>query len=105
MCPCRPWWAAESPRTSGKSATWRPTRPRAGSAAGGLPGCGESVPGGIVGTTPHPARQRRSSYQEVLMSIRSKVAVVTLGVAVPAFAAFPLVFPPNPDGPEVTGAG
>lgn len=39
------------------------------------------------------------------MSIRSKVAVVTLGVAVPAFAAFPLVFPLNPDGPEVTGAG
>lgn len=37
------------------------------------------------------------------MSIRSKAAVVTLGVAVPAFAVFPLVFPPNPDGPEVTG--
>lgn len=37
------------------------------------------------------------------MSIRSKVAVVILGVAVPAFVVFPLVFPPNPHGPEVTG--
>lgn len=37
------------------------------------------------------------------MSIRSKVILITLGVAVPAFAVFPLVFPIPSDGPEMPG--
>lgn len=38
------------------------------------------------------------------MSIGSKTVAVTLGVALPAFLLFPVVFPIPTDGPEVPGS-
>lgn len=37
------------------------------------------------------------------MSIRTKIILVTLGVAIPAFAGFPFLFPPDPHVPGPTG--